>query len=119
MRNPQIRTYFEARQAHSDVVSELREATKKLGDCELRGGGPQFGAVYGLTNGVVFCATSDMSSTFWRLRQDDVSIALATGAKKTELGPDWIEIVLFQSNWPKPDLQHWALRAYDYARSGR
>ena len=67
----------------------------------------------------VFCAAAGMGPGFWRLRQADVDVALATGARRTELGPEWVEIELFQANWPKPDLAQWALRAYDYARTGK
>lgn len=118
MLNSEIQLHFAQLQAHSDVVSELRAATKRLGECELTGGGPSWSAVCGVTTGTIFCAAADLDRTFWRLRPEDVAIALATGARATELGPEWVEILLFQPHWPKPDLQHWALRAYDYARSG-
>lgn len=115
--NPEIEKQFEKLSAHSDVASELYSAVKRLGECELRGGGPHYAAIYCVTKSIVFCGAAGMGSTYWRLRQDDVEIALATGARRTEFGPEWVEITLFQANWPKPDLPHWALRAYDYART--
>ena len=117
--NPEIEKHFEKLSAHSDVASELYSAVKRLGEYELRGGGPQYAAIYCVTKNIVFCAAAGMGSTFWRLRQDDVEIALATGARRTELGPEWVEIALYQANWPRPNLPHWALRAYDYARTGK
>ncbi len=117
--NSEIGKHFEKLSAHSDVASELYSAIKRLGEYELCGGGPNYAAIYGVTNSIVFCAAAGMCSTFWRLRQDDVEIALATGARRTELGPEWVEITLYQANWPKPDLAHWALRAYDYALTGK
>jgi hypothetical protein len=116
--NPSIKAFFENTHAHSDVGSELYLAVKRLGDHRLHGGGASYAGVYCVTNNTVFCGASGMWSTFWRLRPRDVDIAIAVGARRTELGMDWVEILLFQENWPRPDLAHWALRAYDYARVG-
>jgi hypothetical protein len=51
---------------------------------------------------------------------DDVAseIALATGAAESTLGSEWVEITLFRSDWPAPDLVHWARCAYRCARTG-
>lgn len=117
--NPEIQKHFEGLSAHSDVASELYLAVKRLGEYELRGGGPNYAAVYCVTKNIVFCGASGMGSTLWRLRPEDVEVAIATGARRTELGPEWVEVRLYQENWPKPDLPHWALRAYDYARTGK
>lgn len=117
--NPEIQKHFAGLGAHSDVASELCLAVKRLGDYEICGGGPGYAAVYCVTNGIVFCGASGMGSTLWRLRPEDVEIAVATGARRTKLGPEWVEVMLYQANWPRPDLQHWALRAYDHARTGK
>ncbi|HZQ75378.1 MAG TPA: hypothetical protein VFB08_20885 [Burkholderiales bacterium] len=47
------------------------------------------------------------------------AIALATGGVEAPIGPEWVRIELFRPHWPKPDLAHWALRAYDFARTGK
>ena len=60
-----------------------------------------------------------MVDTYWRLRQSDYLIAIATGAEPAPIGPDWVKIALFRTDWPRPDLAHWALKAYDFARSGK
>lgn len=119
MLNPEIVTHFENLGVHSDVVTELLAAVKRLGEYKVHGGSADYSALYCVTKDIVFCAATGMGGTFWRLRPDDVEIALATGAQRTNLGPEWVEITLFQTNWPKPDLAHWALRAYDFARTGK
>jgi hypothetical protein len=43
---------------------------------------------------------------------------MATGAEPCGLGPEWVRIVLFRNDWPAPDLKFWALRAYDFAKTG-
>ena len=58
-------------------------------------------------------------TTYWRLRPSDIEIAVRTGADRTELGPEWVEFRLYQAGWPNLDLPHWALRAYDFARTGK
>lgn len=113
--NPQIERHFRALSAHSDVGSALLAALKPLGEYEVRGGGAQFAAIYCITRNIVFCAASGMRETYWRLRPADLDIALATGAQRTDLGSDWVSFSLFRHDWPRPDLAHWALRAYDFA----
>jgi len=56
--------------------------------------------------------------TFWRLRPGDYEIAIRSGAEPAPIGPEWVQFTLFRSDWPKADLAHWALRAYDFARTG-
>jgi hypothetical protein len=118
LRNPDVEKYFSKLSAHSDVADEFLKALKRLGDCQVSGPGDNYGALYAVTNGLVFCAAAGMSDTYWRLRPSDIKIARATGAACAAVGPEWVEIVLFRSDWPKPDIAHWALRAYDYARTG-
>lgn len=117
--NPEIAAHFEKLGAHSDVGTEVLAAVKRLGEYEVRGASASYTALYCVTKDIVFCGAAGMSCTYWRLRPSDVDIALATGGKRTNLGPEWVEITLFQPDWPKPDLAHWALRAYDFARTGK
>ena len=117
LRNPRVKNHFQALSAHSDVGTELLAALKPLGEYEVQGGGAKFAALYCTTKDIVFCAASGMSDIYWRLRPSDVGIALAAGAQTTDLGPEWVKFTLFRANWPQPDLAHWALRAYDFART--
>jgi hypothetical protein len=111
--------FFAPLSAHSDVASELFAAIERLGDKEVRTAPRAFGAMTVLTEGIVFCGAAGMSDTFFRLRPADVATALATGAQRCEIGPEWVRIALFRNDWPKPDLGFWALRAYDFAKTGK
>jgi hypothetical protein len=118
LRNPEAAQFFSSLQAHSDVAAELLAALGKLGEFEHRHGEAHYAAPYIVTAGVVFCGAAGMSDTYWRLRGKDIEIALATGATRAPIGPEWVVIRLFRADWPRADLPFWALRAYDYARTG-
>ena len=111
--------YFQGLSAHDEVASELLTSMKRLGEYEIRHAPVEFGAIYAVTNSVVFCGAAGMNFTHWRLRPKDYDIALATGAVRTPIGSGWVSIELFRNDWPRPDLPFWALRAYDFARTGR
>ena len=119
LRNPEAEKYFINLSAHSDVGSDFLESLKQLGEFEVRGNLEEYKAPYGVTEEVVFCGAAGMHETFWRLRAEDYKIAIATGAEHAPIGKEWVKITLYRSGWPKVDLAHWALRAYDYARTGR
>ena len=120
IRNQAIATHFHKLSAHSDVAAEMLKVLKRLGEYEVRTNpASEAGAVYCVTNEMVFCAASGMVDTFWRLRPRDVETAIASGACPTDLGPDWVKFILFRNDWPEPDLMFWSLRAYDFARTGK
>jgi len=117
--NPEVQEFFAPLSAHSDLASELASSLKRLGEYEIvRANRLEYGACYAVTAQLAFCGASGMRDTYWRLRPGDVAIALESGAKPAPIGPDWVRIECFRADWPKPDLLHWALRAYDYARTG-
>ena len=118
LKNPEAVEFFSGLSAHSDLSSELLASLSRLGEYE-RGGGDQFAAPYFVTAGTVFCAAAGSADTYWRLRESDIAIALATGAELAPIGTGWVRIALFRPSWPRPDLAHWALRAYDFARTGK
>ena len=118
MKNPDAERFFIGLSAHSDVASEFLASLRRLGRYECRAGDGEYAAPYAVTADTVFGAAAGMSDTYWRLRPADVAIALATGAEPASVGPEWVTIRLFRSDWPRPDLEHWALRAYDFARAG-
>jgi hypothetical protein len=117
--NSEVELYFKDLSAHSDVSEEFLASLKKLGEYELCGTSKEFAAPYIVTENTIFCAAAGMSETYWRLRPSDIAIALATGAEPAAVGSEWVVITLFRSNWPKPDLAYWALRSYDFARTGK
>ena len=116
--NPEAERFFLARSARDEVGSALIESLKPLGEYEVRGNLRAYKSPYAVTAGIVFCGAAGTSDTFWRLRPADREIALATGAESAQIGAEWVRIALFRPNWPEPDLAHWALRAYNYARTG-
>jgi hypothetical protein len=117
--NAEVIAFFAPLSAHSDVATELEVALKRLGDYRIAFMDRQFGAIYAITNDTVFCAASGMNHTFFRLRPADIDTAMATGAEPCGVGPEWVRIPLFRNDWPKPDLPFWALRAYDFAKTGK
>ncbi len=119
LKNPEVERFFQPLSAHSDVAEEFLASLKQLGDFEIfQERKIEFGAIYVVTSQVAFCGTSGMRDTYWRLSQADAAIAVASGAEVASIGPGWVKIECFRSDWPKQDLNHWALRAYDYARTG-
>lgn len=111
-------TFFLARSAHSDIEDELISSLKGLGDYELKRAPAEFGAVFAVTRGRIFGGAAGMNATYWRLRPSDLSVALRNGAEVAPIGSEWVKMICFRSDWPQPDLAFWALRAYDYARTG-
>ena len=117
--NKGAKEYFDALSAHDDVADEFRKSLGFLGEYKTHGGADHK-AVYASTLDLVFGGAAGMSHIYWRLRQKDYYTALKTGAKPAaEIGPEWVSIEMFRSDWPKPDLSFWALRAYDFARTGQ
>ncbi len=119
LKNPEVKKFFKPLSAHSDVAEELLKSLRRLGEYEVvQANALEYGAFYAVTSQVAFCGASGMRDTYWRLRPSDRDIAIASGAEPASIGAEWIKIECFRSNWPNPDLMHWALRAYDYARTG-
>jgi hypothetical protein len=120
LRNPEAEAFFAPLSAHSDVASAFVDALRKLGDYGVHAAPREYGALFAVTADVVFAGAAGMASTYWRLSTADRAVALATGATEAAaLGPEWVEITLFRDGWPDPDLRHWALCAYRYARTSR
>jgi hypothetical protein len=117
MRNPEAESFFMARSAHDEVGVALLAALKPLGEYELRGDLGRYKSPCAVTRDTVFCGAAGMHDTFFRLAPRDRDVALKTGADPApEIGADWVRIALFRPDWPKPDLAHWAMRAYVFAR---
>ena len=118
-RNPEAEAFFAPLSSHSDVASAFFDSLRALGDYDVQKAPREYGALFAVTADTVFAGAAGMASTFWRLSAPDRAIALATGAKEAAVGPEWVEITLFRNDWPDPDLRHWALCAYRYARTSR
>ena len=115
--NPEAEAFFLQRSARDEVGTALIESLKRLGEYELRGELRLCKSPYAVTSNIVFCGAAGTSDTFWRLAPEDRAIALATGADEAALGPEWVRVELFRPDWPRPDLAHWALKAYSFART--
>jgi hypothetical protein len=110
------RHFFAEHSVHPDLAEVFGNALQDLGEYALHGGGPSFSAVYATTKDVPFAGATGMADTHWRLGHEDRAIAMKCGGEESELGAEWVKIVLFRSNWPDPDLEHWARRSYAFAR---
>jgi len=120
LRNPEAEAFFAPLSAHGDVASAFGAALRTLGQYVVHAAAREYGAQFAVTADVVFAGAAGMASTYWRLSKADRAVALATGAAEAAaLGPEWVEITLFRDRWPDPDLRHWALCAYRYARTSR
>jgi len=104
--------------AHSDAADALVRAVAPLGDVEIFcPDAAQYRYVAVATQGVIFGFAVGMDAIGFRLAPEFRDCALATGAKLcSQAGPDWVTITLFRHDWPEPDLEFWARRAYLHAR---
>lgn len=117
--NPEAERHFAGLCARDEVGTAFIESLQGLGEYELRGDLRVFRSPYAVTAGTVFGGAAGMAQVYYCLRPDDCAIALRCGADPAgQLGPGWVCFTLFRANWPRPDLKHWALRAYDFARNG-
>ena len=117
--NPEAEQFFLARSARDEVGSAFMDSLKPLGEYEIRGELRTYKSPYAVTAHIVFGGAAGTSHISYRLGLDDRDIALTTGAENSEIGPEWVRLELFRPNWPKPDLTHWARRAYVFARTGK
>lgn len=115
--NPEAESFFLGVQAHDEAGGAFVESLARLGEYELRGDLRRLHAPYAVTADTVFGGASDLALVYYRLHPRDLAIALASGAEPAPIGPEWVRFVLFRADWPKPDLAHFARRAYDYART--
>lgn len=104
--------------ASSDVAEALRVALKPLGDVQSHCPDPAgYRCLLASTLGVVFALASGMNTVAFRLDDRMRPRALASGASPwPEGGPDWVAFLLFRDDWPRPDLEFWARKAYVAAR---
>lgn len=116
--NKQVLAHLEEKSAHSDVANALAAAVQPLGDVQLFCPDyQQYRYVAASTKSVIFGCAMGMNTIAFRLDERMKSRALVTGATAyRECGDDWVSFTLFRDDWPKVDLEFWALKAYVYAR---
>ncbi len=70
-----------------------------------------------VTNRNVFALGFGMGSVYFKVPDSLHPTALATGALPADqIGKHWVEIKLFRSEWPAPDVPFWTLKSYATAR---
>ncbi|MSU24430.1 MAG: hypothetical protein EXS32_11475 [Opitutus sp.] len=120
-RNSRVLAHLETASAHSDLATELIAAVKPLGDVQIFcPDWAQCRYVVVSTNDLIFGFAMGLETIAFRLEARMKSRALTTGAAAySAAGDDWGSFILFRHDWPKVDLQFWALKAYAYAREHR
>src|SRR5690349_16974871 len=106
------------RSAHSDLVIELEKAIEPLGAARVLGNLARYDSpLIVADNGVAFACANGTSHVHFRLPPGLLERAIRTGANPSPISADWVCFTLFQADWPKVDLQFWARKAYEAARS--
>ena len=120
-RNQDVLAFLERTQpcCHSDNGAVLVDAAIAMGGewtryCpSLR----EYRYIALIANRQVFALGFGMNSLFFKLPDSLYRTALGAGAATVpEIGCNWVEIQLFRSDWPAPDIPFWMLKAYDAAR---
>jgi hypothetical protein len=116
--NESVLAYLRDLSAHSDVASALTDALAPLGDVQVFSPDfAQYRYVAAASQGVVFAFAVGMALIGFRLDPELLGRALASGAEAaSRAGADWAAFTLFRDDWPRPDLQFWARKAYVNAR---
>jgi len=116
--NRQVLQYLQDKSAHSDVADALTTALEPLGDVQIHC--PDWQAnryVAASTRDLIFAFAVGMSTVAFRLDDRMKPRALASGAEPyPACGKEWVAFTLFRDDWPKPDLEFWARKAYVAAR---
>jgi len=65
------------------------------------------------TQAIIFAFAVEMDTIAFRLNKEMKGIAIETGGKPfPECGEEWVRFIPFRCDWPKVDLEFWALKAY-------
>ena len=116
--NRQVLEYLRDKSAHSDVAQALDEALRPLGDVQVFcPDAARYRYLAASTRNVVFAAAYGMNTLAFRLDEDLAARAVRSGGEPAApLGEEWVSFTLFRSDWPAPDLEFWARKAYALAR---
>jgi hypothetical protein len=116
--NRSVLAHIADKSAHSDISDALVAAVKPLGDARLFcPDWQQYRYVVASTRCFIFGFAIGMNTIAFRLDDRMRSRALATGGEAyPECGPDWVAFLPFRDDWPRVDLEFWALKAYCHAR---
>ena len=116
--NRRVLQHLDRTSAHSDIADALATALKPLGAVEFFCPDWQgYSYVVAFTNGIIIAFALGMSTVAFRLDERMKPRALASGAEPyPDCGDEWVAFTLFRDDWPKPDLEFWARKAYVAAR---
>ncbi len=121
--NGDVMRYLAAHQpsCHDDTADALLRAAEGCGEWVAYSPSfEQYRYVALVTNRRIFALGIGQRSVCCRLPQALRTTAVQTGAVAAgEIGPDWVRFDLFRTDWPRPDLAFWMLRAYAGAREDR
>ncbi len=112
-RNQNVLAYLSKTSAHSDVAEALLNSCRLLGDSHHYCPDPKqylYVAIY--TRDTIFGFATGMSNIAFRLDNEFVSRAIATGANQIAELDGWVSFELFRNDWPSVDLKFWALKSY-------
>ena len=117
--NRPVLAYLTDKSAHSDVAAALAGAVKQLGDVQLFcPDWQQYRFVAASTRELIFGFALEMNLVAFRLDGRLKDRALASGGVSLpECGDAWVAFTLFRSDWPRVDVEFWALKAYVNART--
>src|ERR1019366_9135004 len=112
--NRAVLAEIDEKSAHSDVAEALTAAMKPLGNVQFScPDSKQFAYVAASTKRIIFGFAIGMNTVAFRLDERLRNRALATGASAyLACGPEWVSFELFRDDWPRADLEFWALKAY-------
>ena len=112
--NRQVLDYVGGMSAHSDIVEALGAALEPLGDVQTFCPDIQeYRYVVASTKGIIIAFAAGMDTIGFRLDERMKARALASGGVAyPQCGKEWVAFTLFRSDWPKVDLEFWALKAY-------
>jgi hypothetical protein len=110
--NCTVFNYIKNLSAHSDISERLLKAIKPCGDVQIfQPDVYRYLAVS--TQGIIFGFAIGQHEIAFRLNERRKAIALETGGKSfPACGPGWVVFRSFLSDYPKIDLEFWALKAY-------
>jgi len=110
--NRAVFNHIKSQSSHSDGAEALVKAMNPCGDVQFFDPG-NYGYLTVSTQKIIFGFAIEMNTIAFRLNKKMRGIAIETGAKPfRECGEEWVQFLLFRSDWPKIDLEFWALEAY-------
>ena len=116
--NRRVLSHVADKHAHPDLAEILRTAVRPLGAVDVFcPDWPTYHYVVASTRHVIFAFAIGTNTIAFRLDPEYYARALTTGASAYPAGgEDWVSFAPFRDNWPRPDFEFWARKAYVYAR---